>query len=115
MISAYECSVKGERWARVVNHSSPGKAKAEYFRDVKESWQDILFTAIRCRRIGAPVNPPGFDRVVEYRGVSFKCGDRVLVGKDHGYIVGHNSSANFDVLFDSGQTLNVHPASIQKA
>lgn len=113
-VSAYECTVVGHDWQTVVNHFTSGKAKAEYLRDVRDSWPDIKFTDIRVRRLGAPQNPHGFERCAEYRGVAFKCGDRVQVAEcGHGFIVGHNSSANFDVLFDSGQTLNVHPASIR--
>lgn len=54
------------------------------------------------------------------RGVpDARCGQRVLVGKSRGVIIGHNSSLNFDVLFDdddpkfAGLTLNVHPADCQ--
>lgn len=43
-----------------------------------------------------------------------RCGQRVRVGDAEGTIVGHNDSANFDVLFDAGSryganVLNVHP------
>jgi hypothetical protein len=45
-----------------------------------------------------------------------RCGQRVRVGKHVGVIVGHNSSANFNVLFGEGEykgkTLNVHPAEV---
>lgn len=47
-----------------------------------------------------------------------RCGQRVKCGESYGFIVGHNSSANFDVLFDDdsrypGQRLNVHPQELQ--
>jgi len=116
-ISAYECTVVGRDWHQIINHASAGKAKADYLRDVRDAWPDVAFTDIRCRRVGAPMNPTGFDHVAKMRGVSFNCGDRVRVvehGFDqYGVILGHNSSANFDVLFDSGLTLNCHPAGIR--
>jgi hypothetical protein len=47
-----------------------------------------------------------------------ECGQRVRVGISRGVIVGHNESANFNVLFDDddprypGLTLNVHPCDV---
>lgn len=117
-VYAFEVNVSGEEWATIINARSAGRAKAEYFRGVHESWPSIPFTAVRCRRIGAPFSSDDFLRVASNRGTSFLCGDRVQVGIGHGVIVGHNSSANFDVLFDDdspeypGQRLNVHPASV---
>ena len=117
-VFAFEVSVKGTDWARVVNARTRGAAKADYHRDVAESWPDIPFTAIQCRKLGAPRSSEDFIRVATKRGLpAMRCGDRVRVGDATGVIVGHNSSANFDVLFDdggryAGQVLNVHPASV---
>ncbi len=47
-----------------------------------------------------------------------ECGQRVTVNGNAGTIVGHNESANFNVLFDddaehyAGLTLSVHPQDI---
>lgn len=118
-IRAFECNVRGEQWHKVYNHVSAGKAKAEYLRQVRDSWESVRYVDITVRAIGPAQTSEGFLRNCEYRGVSWRCGDRVRVGEDLGALVGHNSSANFDVLFETGkyagQVLNVHPGSIQLA
>jgi hypothetical protein len=118
-VFAFEVSVKGREWSRIVNARSPGKAKVEYFRDVCESWPEIPFTAIRCRKVGAPISSAQFLNNARYRGLpNIRCGDRVKVGKEQGAIVGHDASANFLVLFDedskyAGNTLSVHPEGME--
>lgn len=83
--------------------------------ETDDAWPDVPFTAMRARKIGAPVTSEAFARVARYRGLPHvRCGDRVRVGTDYGTIVGHNDSANFNVLFDAGSkygahVLNVHP------
>lgn len=116
-VFAFEVSVKGTEWTRVVNASTSGQAKAWYHAEVSDPWPEIPFTAIRCRKLGPAQSSEEFLRNAEYRGVpEVRCGQRVLVGKARGVIVGHNSSANFDVLFDADSPLfpnvrcNVHPA-----
>jgi hypothetical protein len=114
-VFAFEVTVKGRDWQRTVNARSAGKAKLEYYREVRESWPDISFTALRCRKIGATESSQQFVRNAEYRGLPLaRCGDRVKVGEERGTIVGHDASANFRVLFDDdskyqGNTLSVHP------
>ena len=116
---SWEVSVKGTDWTRTVNARTSGQAKSDYHRDLSDPWPDIPYTAIRCRKIGAPHTSKQFVRNAEYRGLpDVKCGQRVKVGDEFGVIVGHNSSANFDVLFDAdskyrGQTLNCHPDSCE--
>jgi hypothetical protein len=117
-VSAFEVSVKGTTWSAIVNASSPGKAKGSYHREVCDAWPDVPYTAMRCRKMGGPHSSEQFLNNARYRGMpGVRCGQRVLVGEERGVIVGHNASANFDVLFDAdskyrGQTLNVHPESI---
>jgi len=117
-IFAFECSVKDAPWGpSIINSTTSGKAKCEYFRDVTDPWPDVRFIDIRVRKVGAAHTSEGFVRNVKYRGMpDVKCGQRVKVNGNSGWIVGHNSSANFDVLFDSGKwagcTLNVHPSEI---
>lgn len=119
MVYSFEVSVKGTEWSRIINARSAGKAKADYHRDILDPWPDLPFTAIRCRKIGAPHTSKQFERNAAYRGLpDVKCGQRVKVGDEFGVIVGHNASANFDVLFDErskyrGQTLNCHPDSCE--
>ena len=120
-VYAFQVSVVGKPdWGQVINARSRGKAKSEYWHDLRESW-DIPFTAVRAQKLGLPRTTPGFARTAEYRGKpDFHCGTRVVVGESHGVIVGSNASANFDVLFDddapkyAGLRLNVHPQGIEK-
>jgi hypothetical protein len=115
-VFSFEVSVTGTNWTKLINARSAGKAKADYWRDVLECW-DVPFTAMRVRKIGRPESTEQFIRNAAYRGLpDVRCGDRVRVGTSLGTIVGHNSSANFDVLFDddaprfAGLRLNVHPS-----
>jgi hypothetical protein len=119
MLRAYECGVKGRNWNRTVHAMSPGKAKVEYWRDVREAWPDIPYTAITCRVVGEPQSSEEFQRTAQYRGVPFaRVGMNVLVDDMPGVIVGPNASANFDVLFTggkyNGQTLNCHPGHMMR-
>lgn len=118
-VFSFEVTVKGTLWTTILNARTAGRAKAEYYRSVSESWPDIPFTAIRAKKLGAPYTSPNFARNAEYRGMKgLKCGQRVRVGAGLGVIVSSNSSANMDVLFDDdspqyrGLTLNVHPDSL---
>jgi hypothetical protein len=117
---AFEVSVKGTDWTQIVNARTPGKAKKVYHRQVTEAWPDVPFTAMRCRKIGRPHTSERFRQNARYRGMpDVECGQRVRVGKSRGVIVGHNESANFNVLFDDedarypGLTLNVHPSEVE--
>lgn len=119
-VFAFTCSVVGQPdWAETINARSAGKARAEYWRRVSEPWPSIPFTAIRARNVGQPHTSDEFLRTAQYRGLpDVRCGQRVTAGRGRGVIVGNNSSANFDVLFDddspeyAGLTLNVHPNSL---
>jgi hypothetical protein len=118
-VFAFECSVKDAPWGpSIINSTTAGKAKREYHRDVSDPWPDVRFIDIRVRKIGAAHTSEGFVRNAKYRGMpDVKCGQRVSVNGSEGWIVGHNSSANFDVLFDTGRlsgcTCNVHPSEIK--
>jgi hypothetical protein len=64
--------------------------------------------------VGSPYTSPEFIRNAKYRNIEFAyCGMVVMVSDMHGVIVGHNSSANLNVLFTDGkykgQILNCHP------
>ena len=103
-------------YRRVVNHRTASGAKREAWRDLRDPCPDVRWTDLRVRVNGPAVTSPDFARVADRRGLpDARCGDRVRVGDAHGTIVGHNDSANFDVLFDddapchAGQVLNVHP------
>jgi hypothetical protein len=112
-VAPFEVSIQGTDWHRIVWAQSAGKAKAIYWRDVRESWPDIPFTAARVRKCGESQSLD-LHRVAVYREVPFaRNGMVVKVGGWYGKIVGPNSSANFDILFvdgpHRGNVLNCHP------
>lgn len=116
-VFAYEVSVAGTEWRKVINAPSAGKAKAEYLRDVNDAWPPVSYMDVRCRKLGAAQSSPEFLSVARRRGLpDARCGQRVRVGAEHGVIVGYNASLNFDVLFEEGryvgQVMNVHPAGL---
>lgn len=111
-MNSYECWVVGyPEHKTTVNSITSGKAKAEYFRKVKEPLCDLLFTEVRCRKIGGPHTSDEFMRVAENRGVpKARCGMKVEVEDRKGIIVGHNYCGNFDVFFfDAKNVGNCHP------
>lgn len=113
-LRAYECQIRGCDWTRTFHATSPGKAKAAYWREAREPFPDLPFTAIRIVSVGPPATSDDFRRTAEYRGVPFaRIGMRVEVGGDAGVITGNNASANFNVLFHEGKhtgiELNCHP------
>ncbi len=121
-IRAFEVSVIGTDWTKIINAATAGKAKYQYWLHVTDAWPDVPITAMRARLYnnGKPYTSPDFERNAAYRGMpEVKCGQRVKVGANEGVIVGHNSSANFDVLFDDnalkypGMRLNVHPQEME--
>lgn len=118
-IFAFECRHKDDEWrGSIINSISAGQAKSDYWRDVLDVWPDVKFTDIRVRKLGPAHTSDAFVRNARYRGMpDVKCGQRVRVGDSEGWIVGHNSSANFDVLFDTGRLkggpFNVHPMEIK--
>jgi len=116
-VFSFACSVVGTDWGeQIINARTRGRAKREYHLNVTDAWPDVPFTAIRARKVGAPHTSADFIRTAQYRGLpNVRCGQRVKVGEARGVIIGHNSSANFDVLFDddspryAGEILNCHP------
>lgn len=113
-LRAFACRVRGCDHETVINSTSIGRAKREFL--INLDIDGIEFTDIRVRRLGAPVTTDDLRRIAEYRGVPFaRAGMLVQVGGDRGRIIGHNSSANFDVLFEegrwAGQVLSCHPLS----
>lgn len=118
-IFAYACRVKwAPEWGETYyNRSTPGQAKQDHYLHVHEAWEDTKYTDIRVRKIGRPVTSEQFLNNAKYRGMpDLRCGHRVKVDKSTGTVVGHNSSANFEVLFEDGPyrglTLSVHPSEL---
>jgi hypothetical protein len=117
--------VNAPDWGETIyNTTTAGRAKREHQLSVSDAWPDIEFTAIRVRKLGAPHTSAEFRRNARYRGLpQVRCGQRVELplvcgGSAFGTIVGHNASANFEVLFDddsalAGRTCNVHPEELR--
>ena len=101
--------------ATIINAWSHGQAKSWYKSHIADCCPDLSYTDIRVRKIGGPVSDKDFIKNAIYRGhPEVRCGDRVSCGNlGEGTIVGHNSSANFDVLFDTGLISNCHPQSVK--
>ena len=119
-VFAFACSVAGvPRWGETIcNRATAGQAKADHWRHVSDAWDGVKYTDIRVRKVGAPQSSDQFIRNARYRGLpSLRCGQAVRVNGSAGTVVGHNSSANFDVLFHDGKykgmTLNVHPSELE--
>ena len=80
----------------------------------------VTFADISVRKLGPAHTSEAFIRNARYRGMpDLRCGEAVTVSGRAGFVVGHNSSANFDVLFTGGDwagaVLNVHPSELRRA
>lgn len=119
MIFAFEIGLRGDEHRSTINSTTLGKAKAEFLRVIQDCWPDTKFTSIVGRKVGPPHTSAGFLRTAKYRGLPhLRCGDEVSVNGRKGYLVGHNDSANFDVLFAEGAwegcVLNCHPGDFDR-
>lgn len=116
---AFACRLRGSEHETTYNARTAAAAKYQFHLDIRDPCPDAKWTDIRVRKVGGPHTSAGFMRTATYRGMpDVRCGQRVRVGDANGVIVGHNSSANFDVLFDAdsrygAQVLNVHPSDIR--
>lgn len=113
-VRPYLCWVDGsDHIGTQVFAETAGKARYRYWRDMLDVLPDLLL--IQCRvRLSAEGarTSDAFRRNALYRGIPFAyCGMNVKVGGKPGVIVGHNSSANLDILFANGQVMNCHPHS----
>lgn len=113
----FECSVKNAPWGEdhwtTVHAFTRGQAKADYWRDVVDAWQDIPFTAVRCRGPFTPCDTEAFVHTATYRGrLDLHIGSTVEYRGKTGCIVDRNDSANFEVLFTDGSRLHFHPSEI---
>lgn len=95
----------------IVVARTSGQAKSIFWRSNHSDFE-FPFTSMRARRVNDR-EPAGFRNCAEYRGFPWvKIGQRVHVSRYWGNIVGHNGSANWNVLVDGGSlVLNCHPRS----
>lgn len=109
-LKSYDCSLDGKHWT-TINATSKGKAKSMFYYSLEI---DFKYTSIKCRINGYPYTSDDFKRNAKYRNIEFAyCGMAVQVEHRKGVIIGHNSSANLDILFldgeFKGQVINCHP------
>lgn len=120
-VFAFACWHKryDESRASIINAATRSKARYQYYLDVSDCWPEVKLMDLNIRKVGGPHSSERFIHNAKYRGMpDVRCGQRVKVGDEgEGVIVGHNSSANFDVLFDvgrwTGQVLNCHPMGVE--
>lgn len=111
--SSYQIALKGlEDRPRTVIAATPGKAKYRVWQEVGElfdSFQHFLENIVWCRKI-CSFPMADFRKTCISRGVPYaEIGMNVRVAGRNGVIIGVNTSANFDVLFDDGTIGNCHP------
>lgn len=119
-VYAFEVGLRGEPNRSTVNSITLGKAKAEFLHSIQDFWPGAKFTDVVGRRVGPAYTSAAFLRTAKYRGMpDLRCGDSVTVNGRRGFVVGHNDSANFDVLFAEGDwkgcVLNCHPCDFRRA
>jgi hypothetical protein len=119
-----------EVWVAGFEHHPPttvyaetaGKAKYEHWLNVRDCMSDLPITAMRSRSTRTPpAASEDFLRCAKYRGwPEARPGVTRVRTKEGGWtgtIVGHNDSANFDVIFDdgplAGRRCNVHPGELE--
>lgn len=103
----------------VVSGANRDKAKYQAFLDTDgvyayffDFMRDIASMRLvsRDKIYATEAERDNFARFAARRGIPFaEIGMDVKVAGEHGVIMGSNSSANLDVLFDDGQVKNCHP------
>lgn len=106
-------------WVSVVNAKSRGAAISEKLAICRDVGWEVSFIDFRARALGGVRTSEDFKRCATMRGrPDLRCGMRVKVQESFGVLVGHNESANFLVLFETGSqhgglTLPVHPNDLE--
>lgn len=114
-VFAFEVWAVGSEHRHVMNARSAGAARYEYLLEVRDCWPDVKYTDMRSRKLGPAHTSEAFRRTARYRGMpNLRCGEAVTVDGLPGVVVGHNDSANFDVLFECGGIGNVHPSELKR-
>jgi hypothetical protein len=108
-IRSYTCGLRWNTEGTTICAPSAGKARYRMLLDLGDCYHGLTFSDIWVRSNRSVVEPVGFRRCVQNRGVPFaRIGMRVIVDRREGRIVGHNDSANLDVQFGNA-VLNCHP------
>jgi hypothetical protein len=107
-LKSYGVYIEGSEHHSTINALSPGHAKSIFLYDL--DLDGVAYTDLRCLSLGDVFTSDDFKRVAKYRDIPFAyCGMRVEVDGKPGVIIGHNSSANLDVLFEDKTISNCHP------
>jgi hypothetical protein len=119
MINAYSVWLKGdEKNASVIYAATGAKARADYWRHVKELFESPrkMWCLLRSKRLKTEEQRPNLKRTAELRNIPFVyAGMKVMRDGEVGYIVDGNSDANLDVYFPFGRNgrrgvlKNCHP------
>lgn len=111
-LQTYELSLVWHVGTMRLTRQSEAQAIGAFKAELDDMQWDYHDGDIVCKGLGyVEEAPEDFLRTANYRGLPFaRIGTRVSVDGDFGWIVGKNSSANFDVLFEAnGAVLNCHP------
>lgn len=121
-IFAFACRHKDRpEWQEtIVNAQTAGKARYQFWIDVREPWPEVKLIDIRVRKIGGPKASNTFKHVAELRGMpDLEPGERITSQYGDGVIVDAGTGANFEILFDSGkysgQRLMLHPLEFKRS
>jgi hypothetical protein len=112
-IRQFECCVKSTDWVKSVYALTRSKARYQYWKDVVEVWDGVKLANVTARAVPIYVSQDTRN-VFEARGIPEAfIGMTVEVDGKEGFIVGVNSSANLDVMFEAGTKQesigNCHP------
>lgn len=116
-LRAYRVKQLGDSEDYCVIYNARSRSQAKYLYwlytlEANDPYREYL-PYLHARVAGAGCYPTSeeFRRNAKYRNIEFAyCGMRVMQGGKMGTIVGHNSSANLDVLLDEWNTpSNCHP------
>ena len=117
---AFACRHKDRpEWKETIyNAETASKARYQYWLDVTEPYPAIRLIDLRVRKLGPAHSSEDFKRCAAYRGLpDLRCGHRVKTRCGTGIVVGHNHSANFNILFEdgdyTGRTLSLHPTELE--
>lgn len=100
----------------IVNHVSPGKAKADYLAQLRDAWPEASFTELRIQALGEPRTDAGLVEVLARLGrPELRAGRAVLHYGRPGTVAGANGGY-VEVLFDDcPNTLPVHGDELELA
>ena len=117
-MNTYKITLKGYETETLICAETAGKAKYEHYLQLDDLFQDFAMylhfvESCKCLRKAKKEDyyqkSDSFESTKNYRGVPLATyGTKVMLNGKTGFIVGDNSSCNFNVKFDDG-IFNCHP------